>query len=790
MDDETKYDLKNNKAPIIVATIIWLIGVLLLISPIAYSIHASTINGSFSLEKFLEIIVPSIASMDGFIKALGSGAIIELLGCTAIYTLFFGICTYIGMYKADHRGEYESIEHGSSDWNKPGEQYRILSKNSGLVLAENNYLPLTKLGNINVLIVGGSGSGKSASYSIPNAHLGLGSYIFTDPKGEIYDATAGYLKEQGYEIKLLNLVNPESSDSYNPIFHVQSQLDVDIIASTIVKGQKSDSSAADPYWDNMSELLLKALIYYLLATRPPEEQNLASCAELVRAANSNGDTNMLADLINKLPYDHPARMNFKSVELASEKTYSSILSSLQSSLGKFDSKEIADVTSTNTIDFEELVTKKTALYVVSSDTHTAYDFLLTIFFSQMIQQLYDFADKNGGKLPVPTFFILDEFANIGQIPDFDKKISTSRSRGISFSVILQNLDQLKGIYEKSYETIIGNCDTHVFLGSNSYETVEYFSKELGEKTISHHTKSTNRDNHSVRQGFSESDQIMARALMTPDELRRMDNNECIIFEKGLKPIKAKKYWWYKKNNIVKDLNEARISHNDYKVENRGEWRKFNPYNHNPYEDSNVDTNKDLDITQLDDLFTDIDSGFNTESNTGSYMPNGSAYNQNNNPLNMNQQNNRMRMNNNNQPKPTPINNTPQNNNTQETNKTEKAENNQNQNQNQNQTSQYGTQNSNSNMQFGNNNNQQQQNQNVMYGYNQNNQNNNNTQQNQINNIETMNNNQTTANSWQNSIEETREIPQPIEPQIEDPEEIDIEKELEAKFDELFGTLGE
>ena len=300
----------------------------------------------------------------------------------------------------------------------------------------------------------GSGSGKSASYVIPNAYQLLGSYVFTDPKGELYDKTAGYLKTQGYDIKIFNLVNPKNSDGYNPLIHIQNEIDVDIIANTIVKGQSDIKNQSDPYWDDMAEMLLKALIYYLLATRPPEEQNLASCAELVRAANNSGGGNLLTELMNQLPYDHPARMNYKSIEIAPEKTYSSILSSLQSKLGKFDSRDIADLTSTNTINFEDIGRKKTALYVISSDTHAAYDFLLTIFFSQMIQHLYDFADLNGGALPQPTYFILDEFANIGRIPDFDKKISTSRSRKISFSVILQNLDQLEAVYDKSYETII------------------------------------------------------------------------------------------------------------------------------------------------------------------------------------------------------------------------------------------------------------------------------------------------------------------------------------------------
>jgi len=451
-------------------------------------------------------------------------------------------------------------------------------------------------------LLDGSGSGKSSGYSIPNAYQMLGSYVFTDPKGELYDQTAGYLKQHGYDIKVLNLVNPANSDGYNPLMHISSELDVDVIANTVVKGQSSEAKS-DPYWEDMAEMLLKALIYYLIATRPEEEQNLASCSEMVRAANNNGGSNLLTELINQLPYDHPARMYYKSIEIAPEKTYGSILSSLQSKLGKFDSKEIAEVTSTDTINFEDIGTKKTAVYVISSDTHTAYDFLLTIFFSQMIQQLYNYADLNGGRLKVPVFFILDEFANIGRIPDFDKKISTSRSRGIQFSVILQNLDQLEAVYEKSFETIIGNCDTHVFLGSNSYKTVEYFSKALGEKTIFRQSKSTNRDKHWHKQGFNDSEQLMGRALMTPDELRRMDNDECIIFEKGIKPVKARKYYYYERKRMLQELQENTLDHNNFDVGKRGEWRKYNPYN--PYvPDKPGQKVENLKVESLDDLFED------------------------------------------------------------------------------------------------------------------------------------------------------------------------------------------
>lgn len=450
----------------------------------------------------------------------------------------------------------------------------------------------------------GSGAGKSASYSKSNAYQKLGSYVFTDPKGELYDDTAGYLERNGYKIKVLNLVNPKNSDGYNPLAHIKSDLDVDVIASTIIKGQEKGGGPSDPFWNDTAEMLLKSLIYYLIATRPPEEQNLASCAEMVRAAAAeNNGGNLLKDMMSVLPIDHPARMYYKNVEVASDKTFSSILVSLQAKLGKFDSKDIAEVTSTDTIDFEEIGNTKTSVYVISSDTHTAYDFLLTIFFAQMIQQLYDEADKQpGGKLKVPTFFILDEFANIGQIPDFDKKISTSRSRKISFSVILQNLDQLEAIYDKAYETIMGNCDTHLFLGSNSTKTVEYFSKALGEKTISRESISKSKDKDGHKSGTSDSEQIMARALMTPDELRRMSMDYCIIFEKGIKPVKAKKLFFFK-TNMLKEFNKFKLNHNNFDAGVRGTWRKFNPYNPDAgLEDS--EPVKDLNVDSLDDLFDD------------------------------------------------------------------------------------------------------------------------------------------------------------------------------------------
>ena len=603
--NKMKKAFEKNKKYLILFLVLWIVLEIVLIAPMSVAIAESTsAQGQFELANFIENFGKEVSSFTAITRIGSAGAGSAFGKGTLWLTILCLVVTAIGIIKSKPNSPYVDIENGSSDWCEGGEQYKILSKNKGIILAEDNYLPVDKIGNVNVLVVGGSGSGKSASYSIPNAYQMLGSYVFTDPKGELYDKTAGYLKANGYDIKVLNLVNPENSDGYNPLMHIQSEIDVDVIANTIIKGQDSDGKGSDPFWDNNAEMLLKSLIYYLLEKRPKEEINLTSCAEMVRAAASSNGTNLLRELMSELPLSHPARTNFQSVEVVagSEKTYSSILSTLQSKLGKFDSQEIANVTSTNTINFEDIANHKTAVYVISSDTHTAYNFLLTIFFAQMIQQLYNYADMNGGRLKVPTYFILDEFANIGQIPDFDKKISTSRSRGISFSVILQNLDQLEAVYEKSYETIMGNCDTHVFLGSNSFKTVEYFSKQLGETTIARDTKSTNRDKNFSKQGYSTSDQIMGRALMTPDELRRMDNGLCIIFEKGLKPIKANKYYYFTKPTMNRRLNQERLDHNNFDAGVRGEWRKFNPQN--PYADSTDKPEQDLKVESLDDLFED------------------------------------------------------------------------------------------------------------------------------------------------------------------------------------------
>lgn len=542
-----------------------------------------------------------IQDVGGNLKlAFGEGNAIYLgqLKWTAIICFVLWLFV-VYQWKSDN--EYKSIEHGSGDWAQNGEEYQVLSKKDGFILSKNHYLPVIPTPptakNGNILVIGGSGSGKSASFAIPNALQMLGSYIFTDPKGELYDRTAGLFKKNGYEVHVINLADPRYSDGYNPLSHVRGTTDVDIIAKIISKKDEvGGKKGSDPFWDQTSEALLKALMYYVLLKRPEEEHSLASCLSLVRLGGENEGED-LRNLFMDLPFDDPARRAFETIRLGSEKTFSNILVSLAAKLEAFDSKEIVGLTSTNTIEFEELAQKKSVVYFITPESHSTYDFLMNIFFSQLFQRLYEFGDKNGGSLPIPMFLILDEFANIGRIPNFERILSTCRSKKLHISIILQSIDQLMEIYdEKVTENIMANCSTHLFLGSNAQKTLETFSKQLGEKTITHDTVSRSTDKDSHTSGHSYGDQIMGRALMTPDELRRMSKDECIILIQGMRPIKAQKYWYYKLHPRRKEAEEAEISHLSAAEVKRGNFVVTNPYELLAKEDDS------FSMPTLDDLF--------------------------------------------------------------------------------------------------------------------------------------------------------------------------------------------
>lgn len=487
------------------------------------------------------------------------------------FIIVFGIY-FVAKIKAGNKSEYEGRENGSSQWSHGSEDYKhdssgreILNKKDGFILSTKHYLgtDLKKVGiNKNILVVGGSGAGKTACYIKPNIMQCLGSYIITDPKGELYKETSAFLKQEGYEIKTFNLVNPTYSDFYNPITNVCSDQDVDTLAHILVTGaNKEGGGGDDPFWNDTAKMLISATIYYVLSVLPLEQQNIGSCLNIIRKGGS--DSSIFEKLfIDDLKPEHPGRIQYENFKTAADKTMQSIVISSISKMRVFDMAPIQRITSSNSINFRNVAKKKTAIYVITSAAESTYDFVSTMFFSQMFSILYKQADDYGSRLPNQVYFLLDEFANIGQIPDFQKKLSTTRSLGISISIIVQSLDQLESLYKESYENILGNCDTQLLLGTNSQKTAEYFSKSLGQTTIKIEQKSISKDkDEAKKQGVSISTQRQARDLMTVDEIRRLDNNKEIIMVRGLKPIMANKAWYFKyhpKRDIIEPMKIGSI----------------------------------------------------------------------------------------------------------------------------------------------------------------------------------------------------------------------------------------
>lgn len=525
------------------------------------------------------------------------------------FLLLFGLFAFAEIKVFFGKREYENIEHGSSKWAK-GEEYEILNKSQGLLLGVGKYLDIdSRKINKNVLIFGGAGSRKSRGYVMPNILNMLGSYVITDPKGELYDTTAGFLKANGYDVKVFNLVNPDCSDNYNPLAHVRTNIDVDIIADSIIDNTNAGAKSEDPFWPLAEKALLKSCIYYICSQCPPEEQSLASCLALVRAG---ADFDLMDNMFMELPFDHMGRKNYETFRLAVDKTRAGVLVGLATRLNPFDTPEIASVMSTNNIDIEALGKKKTAIYCITPDSHSTFNFLATMFFGQILQRLYDVADKNGGSLDTQVFFMLDEFANTGRIPDFNQKISTSRSRKINISIILQSLDQLIDLYKDIHENIISNCDTQLFLGSQALKTCEYISKSLGETTISKRTESYNTPfkgalgnmfgSGSGQGSYSQTtgEQSMARTLMTVDELKRLDLWTEIIMIKGINPIKCRKFD-ISQHPGYKQSVETKIHHNEIKADSRPEWRIFNPYEYAPNSNEQEISDEELE-KRFDELF--------------------------------------------------------------------------------------------------------------------------------------------------------------------------------------------
>jgi len=552
-------DFKKDRVKLITVVIVYILVCICGIGSFMTAYHFAYVEDNFSqsLSNTLDTWGSYVIRIPTILKTVFSAELRQgyLYTCGALLAVFvyFYIRVLLNTRKSH---EYNGEEHGSSAWSKNGEEYKkmpdgtyILNKSEGFILSKNHFLgtdPKKVKVNKNILVFGGSGTGKTASYIKPNILQMLGSYVITDPKGELYRETSGYLKANGYDVKVFDLVDPAYSNRYNPLAHIRDYSDVDIIAHTIVAGGEGDGGgkSSDPFWDNTAKMLLKACIYYVISVLPEEERNLSSCLNIVRAGGAD-ETVFDRLFVGELKPDHPGRKEYEGIRVGADKTKQSIAISLVSKLSHFDSPSMQMLTTTNDIDFEQLGEKKTALYVISPDSHSTYNYILTIFYGQLLQRLYALADRCGGALHQPVYLLLDEFANIGKIPDFNQKLSTSRSRLISMSIIVQSLDQLVDLYKDLHENIIANCDTQLFLGSQSIKTCEYFSKSLGQTTITLESKSKNKDQKDfTTQGYTYSEQRQGRDLMTIDELKRLPNDDEIILIRGLKPIYAKKAWYY------------------------------------------------------------------------------------------------------------------------------------------------------------------------------------------------------------------------------------------------------
>ena len=456
------------------------------------------------------------------------------------------------VYESTRKNYRRREENGSAKWGdakelnkkykQPNNYNKILTKNVSIGLNGKKHRR-----NVNVLVIGGSGAGKTFSYCKPNVMQCATSYVVLDPKGEILRDTGNLLEKQGYEVKVLDLINMEKSHCYNPFVYLKDDNDVQKLSTNLFKSTTPKGSTTnDPFWDTAASMLLLALIFYLKYEAPPEEQNFTMVMELLRAGDVKEDdddyVSPLDMLFNRLETKNPehiALKYYRSYHSGSAKTLKSIQVTLASRLEKFNLESMAQLTQTDELDLPSLGERKTALFAIIPDNDTSFNFLVSILYTQLFQQLFYIADyKYGGSLPTHVHFVMDEFANVSLPDDFDKILSVMRSREVSVSIILQNLAQLKALFEKQWESIVGNCDEFLYLGGNEQSTHKYISELLGKETIDTNSYGRSFGSHG---NFSENDQITGRELLTPDEVRLLDNNYALLFIRGERPIKDFKF---------------------------------------------------------------------------------------------------------------------------------------------------------------------------------------------------------------------------------------------------------
>ena len=468
----------------------------------------------------------------------------------------------IGIYFSTRKNYRRREEHGSAKWgnaNAVNKKYCQTPKSENKLMTQNVAIGINAKKhrrNLNTLVCGGSGAGKTRFYCKPNLMQANTSFVILDPKGEIVRDVGKLLEAKGYEIKVLDLISMEKSHCYNPFVYLQNDNDIqrlvtNLFKSTTPKGSQSN----DPFWDTAASMLLLALVFYLHYEAPPDEQNFAMVMEMLRAGSIEDEDDPrpspLDQLFNELGEDYPdhiALKYYRSYHSGSAKTLKSIQITLAARLEKFNLESLASLTSTDELELGTLGEKKTALFALIPDNDTSFNFLVSILYTQLFQQLFYSADHiHGGSLPIPVHFLMDEFANVSLPDDFDKILSVMRSRSVSVSIILQNLAQLKALFKKQWESIVGNCDEFLYLGGNEQSTHKYVSELLGKATIDTNTygKSEGRSG-----SYSTNYQISGRELLTPDEVRMLDNQYAILFIRGERPVLDFKYDILKHPNVA------------------------------------------------------------------------------------------------------------------------------------------------------------------------------------------------------------------------------------------------
>ena len=471
--------------------------------------------------------------------------------CILLFLLAYGMG--IGIYWSNRRNYRRGEEHGSAVWGDTGQivkRYQAPKYEDNLLLTRRFRMGLDghkHKRNLNVLVVGGSGAGKTRYYARSNIMQGNCSFIITDPKAELLRSTGNLLKSKGYEVRVFDLINPEASMCYNPFRYIDDDKDVLRLISNLIKNTTPKGShESDPFWTKAETALLQALMLYLIHEAPEHEQTFAMILEMISSAEVREDDEtfqspldlLFENLENRDPLNIAVKQ-YKVFKQAAGKTAKSILVSAGVRLAAFNLSQIAGLTCIDEMDLADLGEKKVALFCCIPDSDPSLNYLVGLLYTQAFQTLYQLADrKYGGRLPVHVHAVMDEWANISLPDDFEKLLSTMRSREISVSIIVQNIAQIKALYKDAWESIIGNCDSLLYLGGNEASTHEYLSKALGKETLATNTYGQSKG----RSGsYSTNWQQAGRELLQPDEIRKLDNRYAILLLRGEAPMLDEKY---------------------------------------------------------------------------------------------------------------------------------------------------------------------------------------------------------------------------------------------------------